>query len=1244
VLSERGPARRCRARRGVVSAVVGLCALALSGPAAGDACFQDGWDNGSISTAILFPNWYRVTVASADFWLWDAVAGAENVRGITVCNFGTAGSGDFAGVYVQMYCGATNSGLLTLTYAGLYSEDSGSLPAWTWAGSTVDFQGCADLCGNPACGGFFTADIIVDVAPCPTAGASVRMGFPTKNFLGSVTDSMGCQAPSGDAGGPVDTIQYLYKLGPDAAAPGDTVQFTVYYGKPGNSAISAIRIIDSVPDYTHYVDGAGTPAPDPGWEPDPGPPPRLLWSLPGAAPAGGATAMITFSLSVDWGNGESFEPGSGDVAAPEATRLANRAHGTWVGASCPNAVSNQVQTSVKRILMWLVGDNDVLFSPTYGQPPDEIIYSIFMKNVSTEKTWWDVRVWDTVPANLDVWCQDCGFEDPCTGWTMTPSGCAAAGPGRTLPAGNTMLTWKLDMPPQFTIAMRWKARVRSNALAGSTAVNVMSLLEVGRTNVAEGTGHSTVPMKFAHLAPVILPTTYVSYVAYSGDRWAQPDPGGDALTMFPLNKKTQFELRSLDYVAGWANASGVSASIGCLIGDCLGGFPGSAGPCPTGAIGADPSTTAGCKAERVPARYNHPVPAGTPYQHLYKITSNSPVNWQSEPGVGSQCGDFMTYAPATTLNFTGLLHYYWKNSYHPTYNNSGTEMFFINTGKDPYGNYDSTMPTSVHIFRFSYTTLLWDYQKTYDLAGESGACDQHTLTGEEGPYRSISSQGQLIVWQGYQSLSTLGCGCPCYDNSVLMPTRDTGNVVGLAGHTFYGVMQGYGNETKVSLGNVGVADATYRVYLYLPDYTAGPAEVPINMRGTSGTWLFQGMAIVPQGLAAALNPRIYNVDGTLFDGASTSAFKVEVVSGGPIQIFHGARVFAGWGGGAVLNAVNGKQTGSEFWLHTIYTDGTVGASPETYAVDVFCPKTGMVVECRSETGLSGTYTTTGPDQCISFVGFNNPGRKMNYKFTRLNTGATGDVIAQYINAGPEKGYTAPFLQTGVHYAIILPEVVYAGQSFWMTIIVLDQGGDTKTDYCGTSSFTSTDPAAKIETQPMAGYDYTWKASVGCSGAPNNNGVRIFMNMMLSDLGLQSVIVIDTTDGSISGVGATMVVGADIKLSKEPKLTVAASGDTVRFKICWSNYSSGSGFAMVMTDAVPVGTSFIPEASAAGLDCGSTDGVALAVSYSTLATPTMPGAASFSGGNPVAGTRWLRWTVPVAGVQTSGCACFRVKVD
>jgi uncharacterized repeat protein (TIGR01451 family) len=223
--------------------------------------------------------------------------------------------------------------------------------------------------------------------------------------------------------------------------------------------------------------------------------------------------------------------------------------------------------------------------------------------------------------------------------------------------------------------------------------------------------------------------------------------------------------------------------------------------------------------------------------------------------------------------------------------------------------------------------------------------------------------------------------------------------------------------------------------------------------------------------------------------------------------------------------------------------------------------------------------------------------------------------------------------------------VFTGQNFWITVVVADVGGGTKTDYCGTTSFTSTDPVAKIETQAMESYNYTWKSNIGAGcNAGSDNGVKMFFNVSFSRLGLATVVAIDTADGSVTGVASTMVVGADVKLFKEPRLTVAASGDTVQFKVCWSNYSTAAANTFVVTDAVPVGTTFLPEAGAAGLYCGSTPGVAPAVAYSTATTTTMPPAASFTTGNPASGTRWLRWTFGTAGVTATGCGCFRVIVN
>jgi len=1237
---------------------LGVLALRPVPAGAASSCLHDAWDDGSVPPTVIFPNWTQFKVATHIIWIWEAGTAPENIKGITIANFGSAAPSDITRVYMKLSCGATTQ-MITLAFAGTYSGDSGPLPAWTWAGTSLDFSGCADLCGAPyLCGATVNADIYVDIDDCPTPGATVQLGFPSKNFVGGITDNYyvpppleNCFAASGPETGSIHTIQYVYKEGPKTAAPGDTVDFTIYYGRPGNASITGIRILDSIPQYTHYVDGSGSPSPDSGWDPSATTPKKLLWTFPGPfSPTGGPTGMITFQLSVDWGNGDSFESGSGDVAAPEGARLANRVHGTWLGSPCSSAVSNQVNTTVKRFMMWLVGDNDVLFSPSYGQPPDEMIYSVFVKNISETKTWWDVRMWDTVPPVLDPWGPDCGFDDPCQGWTMTPSGCAAASPGRYIASGKTILTWKIDMPPGFTLGLRWKAKVSGTAMAGQTAINIFSLLEFGHSRIVDGTGYSTNVNNFAHLAPIILPTTYISYVAYSGDSWAQPDQNNvcDALNMFPLNKKTQFELRGLRYIQGWASTYGVSSSIGCLLGSCVGGFPGSPGSCGTGSflVGVpttpSPGTMAGCKAERIPARWEAPFLGGNtayPYQDIYKITSNSPVDWQSEPGYGTQCGDWNSFAPSTTLTFTGLLHYFWKNSYHATVKGGGAEMWFQNTGKDPYGNYIPTLETTVHEFMFNYATLTWDYLHTYDLGPEGGAMNPECLLGDEGPYRSISSQGQLIVWQGYNENSYLGSGCPYYDCSAMAPTRKTGNTVGKAGDTFYGVCHGYGTDHKVVIGNVGGAAANVTIYQYVPDDITGPVQIPVSMRGSSGTWALKGMVVIPAGFTNAGNPRSYNTNGTFFDNPNgCNVFKVDLDSGGPIQIFQGGRVFVQWGGGAVLSAITGDQTGTEFWGNwTDESDGSKGTS--IYAVDVFCSQTGMAVRAESETGISATYTTTGPDQCISFGPYPDSAvaPKKNFKYFRV--AGTGDLICQFINDGPEKGYTAPFLQTGVHYAIILPPVVYSGQSFWITVIVLLQGGATKCDYNGTTSFSSTDPTAKIETFGMDTYNYTWKGATDC-------GVKIFFNVSFTKLGLQSVVAIDTVDGSISGVAATMVVGANVQLTKQKKLTVAASGDNVQFEVCWQNMASATAFSFTITDAIPMGTNYYPEL-ASNMICWSTSPKpAITVWYSTATTTTPP--ATFTSvpgtGSPLSNSRWLRWTVRDAYVGSSGCVCYKVSVN
>jgi uncharacterized repeat protein (TIGR01451 family) len=274
--------------------------------------------------------------------------------------------------------------------------------------------------------------------------------------------------------------------------------------------------------------------------------------------------------------------------------------------------------------------------------------------------------------------------------------------------------------------------------------------------------------------------------------------------------------------------------------------------------------------------------------------------------------------------------------------------------------------------------------------------------------------------------------------------------------------------------------------------------------------------------------------------------------------------------------------------------------------------------------------------------------RRNWKITSVAAGNQGDLIAQYIcsNVG-EKFYTAPFLQRGVFYDIQGPPTVYAGQSFWITVVVVDSGGGTKEDYCGTTSFTSTDPKAQLESANMDTFNYTWHSSKGaCSGSPDNLGVHVFVNVTFDKIGMQTMVAADVMDGTIVGLATFMVVGVDVKFWKEPKMSIQASGDTVTFKVCWSNYSSASAFTFTITDAVPMGTSYIPDSANAAL-CGATDPITATLAYSTSTSPTPP-AGNFTtvsgASSPPVGTRWLMWAVPYTGVQTTGCLCYRVTVD
>ena len=1183
---------------------------------------------GEAAQAIFFPNWLKAYAAAfniAEYGITCGAgcAGAANcaggtglcggtglqMNGLTIQNFGTAVAGtDIAAVYWRTDADA----------AGFYHTMTAIAPdTWTWAWNGAE--------ANPNFAALPSLRIYADIAASPTEGRTIQLGVPyDPGFnVGGLTDTCCCNATFADVSNPMPkSIYYVFKQADlISAAPGDTINYTLYYGRPGAGSITNLEIIDTVPPYTHYVPGSssGIPAatPDPGYDPDWGPPIRLKWTFPGPlATTGGPTGMITFKLTVDWGNGESFEPGSGDVAAPEGFNLWNQATGVFpnLAPGSQNHASNQTRTTVTRYLFWKTGDRDILYTCT-PIACEEITYSIFIKNLSATKTWWKVSIWDSVPAQLDPWMTGYGFDDPCLGWTMTPGGCAAATPGRVIAGAQTILTWTLDMPPAMTLELRWKASMRPSITAGATTINKVSIMEQGRSNVVNGTGHAGAPRNFTHLANVILRTTYVSYVAY--DYTSCFDAGNNYyfITFYPLHPSTAFQLFYLQGACG-LNASITTSALA---------LPCSTWPGPGCNIGI----------ERQPQIYGGNTGyliCNNPRNDYYKLVANSPVLWEVMPDSDETNQDSVMYAPTTSITFCGYTVYTYRRQQLANGNaTEGDYLGLVNT---------ENTATTVHLFTWNGASLAWDYQESRTIDPLSQWSTGGTSPTDEGHWRVLSSDSKLICWQGdaYEGMTD-------YDNFTTMAPATSGNLVAKSPDIFYAYTGRRGAGFVIT--NIGAVNAKYELWQYQSsERTLTVGFVPPLLGGASGTWVPVDANTVPFGQAAAspYNPQSYSTnacDNTKVDFSETFELLQVRVLAGTIQVRTGRGASSRYGG-YVLHGLDGpggnpSQSVNEFW-HTQH----LGDSSNDLVA--FCPAKGMVVQMTSEDGFSATYTSTGPDQPMAFCGISELAGSCGTNYRgRVLAPVGGRVIAQQ-NATyfTERGYTAPFLSTGVHYDIIAPTTVFAGQSFWITVVVLNQGGGTKTDYCGTTTFTSTDPLAKLEGVGMATYDFTWSSATACNTAPNEDGVKLFFNVTLSRLGLQTIVGSDTADGSITGLTAVMVVGADVKLTKEPRLTVGASGDIVSFRVCWSNYSSASAFTFVITDAVPRGTTFLPEAGTAAFDCGNTDGLPPVTAYSTATSVTPP--AAFTTGNPTAGTFWLRWTIPMSGVGTTGCVCYRVTVN
>jgi len=160
------------------------------------------------------------------------------------------------------------------------------------------------------------------------------------------------------------------------------------------------------------------------------------------------------------------------------------------------------------------------------------------------------------------------------------------------------------------------------------------------------------------------------------------------------------------------------------------------------------------------------------------------------------------------------------------------------------------------------------------------------------------------------------------------------------------------------------------------------------------------------------------------------------------------------------------------------------------------------------------------------------------------------------------------------YRIDAPAVAVSGVPFWITVTAVDGAANTWTDYCGTSSFTSTDdPLALVNGVAMDAYNYTWHSSLTCPSAPNPNGTWGFLVTFFKP-GFSCVFIQDTVFPAASGFFC-VVVGTP---PAPPVLSVSAvktlepvfpwSGGPVTYGIVVANTGAATITDLTVVDTIP----------------------------------------------------------------------------
>ena len=436
-----------------------------------------------------------------------------------------------------------------------------------------------------------------------------------------------------------------------------------------------------------------------------------------------------------------------------------------------------------------------------------------------------------------------------------------------------------------------------------------------------------------------------------------------------------------------------------------------------------------------------------------------------------------TYIPSTSLNFSGFCHYSFRRSVSGSYDAGWGESWVVaNTSIDPEGNFNPDLATTVHIFDWDAVNMNWRYLVTKDIDKNSLWMPFDGCTPpEENHYKIISSDARLVINQGYGTFGDPNIVFAYAEYGTYAPTAETGLNVSRPGQpaTFYAVTHHAISSHNLIVGNQSeTTKATYRVYHYRPKNPGLASQgIPATLAGSSGYWDLYGTRTADPGLYGVDNPHVFGVAPaydplTAGTGSTANVWKVEWVSGGNISVQTGISMFMAWAGGGTMHPASGEPTGQEFWMYQANT-GPI------WSVMLFCPSKGMRVRVQSSNFADSTYETDGPDQCIAFGAISalDWDARATYRFQLDPAGTQGEMMAMYHEAEfREKFFAAPFVNTGLHYDVIAPESVFSGQAFWITVAAILGTGSTKLDYTGTSSFTSTDPAALIEGTGMDVFD------------------------------------------------------------------------------------------------------------------------------------------------------------------------------